>query len=173
LALRRSASDRIAAAEQITIDFEGLSNAPEFVLTNQISGVAFENVIVMTPATVRSSSGVDLSAATSGKSAASTFGAKIRFIRPVVKVSTTVSPSFVSVNARKESAYFTAYLKAYSQDGQIIASALAPVIGAVAEPEHIRNVAPSALSISSSRTIGLLFVRISLLPFLVAGESWG
>ena len=148
----------VQASEQITVDFEGLSNSGEFVLTNQVSGVIFENVVVMTPATVRCSVGGDLSAATSGSSAASSFGAKVRFKRPVVGVSMNVSSSFVTVPVNKVAGYFTAYLKAYDQGNKLITSATAPVISRVAEPEHIRNVAPAAISVSASIPISYVTI---------------
>jgi hypothetical protein len=137
------------ADQNITIDFEGLSDGPEFALKHELHGVTFENVVVMTPATVRTSTGHDLTAATSGRSAASTFGAKMRFSAPVVQIKMAVSPSFVSVNLHNERGYHTAHLKAYARDGSLLASAETSVTAAVTEPEHIRNVTPSIIGVSS------------------------
>src|SRR5947207_2632631 len=76
------------ASEKVVIDFEGLSNEPGNgqQLTDQITNVVFENVSVVTPATIGSSSAGTLSAATSGRSAAFSAGARILFRRPVVQV---------------------------------------------------------------------------------------
>ena len=60
-------SPSLLASEILTIDFEDLSDSAQHTLTNQIQGLVFEDVTVMTPATVRSSTDGDLSAAVSGR----------------------------------------------------------------------------------------------------------
>jgi hypothetical protein len=136
------------AAETMVVDFE----AGPAALT-QIPGISYENVQVVSPARIASSSGPDMSAATSGRWAALTLGARIHFSLPVIKVQMSVSPSFINVPRSMESAYFTAYLLAYKADGTLVAHSETPVISAVPLPEAVTNFTPSTISVSSATPI--------------------
>lgn len=148
------------ALEQVGIDFEGLSNQSELKLTNQIPGIVFEHVTVMSPAHTRSSTGSNILAATSGVCAASTFGARLRFHQPVVQVRMSVIRSFITVPVRQQTAYSMAYLVAYDQTGHRLNSSATPILTAVAEPEFVDYIRPAIIAISASVPIAWLTVDL-------------
>lgn len=137
------------AAQTETINFDGLSSQPMFPLTNQIPGVFFDGVQVLTPATIGDSPGIPLSAATSGQSAAFSSGARIFFSNPVVKVQTTVSPSFITVGFAMEPGWLTLLLTAYKHDGTVLTRSQGQIIYAAARYEDLTNFTPTTLSLSS------------------------
>jgi hypothetical protein len=159
------------AAETVVVDFEGLSSSPSFVLTDQIPGIVFDDVTVLTPATISSSPGIELSAATSGKSAAFTFGTLIHFNRPVTRVQMSVSPSFITVPLAMVSYDSSAYLVAYRQDGTVLTRSQTQIIEAVARQEDVTNFTPGTISVSSATPISYVSIDLDD-PFSPAGASF-
>lgn len=139
----------VEAADERTFDFEGLSGESEFPLTDQIPGLRFGGVVILTPAVVRSSLGIDLQTAPTGKSAASSTSASIQFESPVVEVRMLVSPSFLNVPISKDINFLTVHLTAYSLTGRVLARSTTPLVGAVPEREFVTNFRPAVVSISS------------------------
>jgi hypothetical protein len=162
-------------AEEIAVDFEGLSNAPEFKLTNQIPGIVFdgpiEGVTVVTPATIDSSPGISLPAVTSGKSAVLSWGARIRFSVPVVKVAMSLSPSRINLPLSMKASYGTAYLSGYRQDGTLLVRSETPLILAVARQEDLTNYTPSTISISAVTPISYVTIDLDD-PFNFGGTAF-
>jgi hypothetical protein len=69
----------------------------------------------------------------------------------------------------REASYHTAYLSAYAAGGTLIATATAPVIASISEPEHLQNFRPSTVAVSSS--IPIQFVTLDFDdPFLDDGS---
>jgi len=160
-----------AAAETKIIDFEGLSGLSDFQLTDQIPGLLFDSVEVITPATIGNSPGILLSAATTGKSAAFTFGTKIYCSNSVIKVQMTVSPSFITVPLNMQANWETAYLTAYNSNGAVLSQSQSQLIAAVAKNEDVTNFTPSVISVSSSTPIAYVTIDLDD-PFDHSGTSF-
>jgi hypothetical protein len=161
----------VAAAETELIDFDVLSGSPDFQLTDQIPGILFDSIEVITPATIGNSPGIPLSAATSGSSAAFSFGAKIYFSNSVIRVQMTLSPSFITVPLSMETYWETAYLTAYKRDGTVLSQSQAQIIAAVAKNEDVTNFTPSVISVSSSTPIAYVSIDLDD-PFSYSGTSF-
>jgi hypothetical protein len=163
---------RLAAGAQTTaIDFDGLSSSMDLLLTNQVPGLYFDGVQVVTPATIGNSPGIPMSAATSGSSAAFSSGAKIYFSNSVVKVEVTVSPSFITVPLVMQAAWETAYLIAYKADGTVLTRSQTQIIGAVGKDEDVTNFTPSVLSVSSTTPIAYITLDLDD-PFNYSGNTF-
>jgi hypothetical protein len=159
------------AAETRIVDFEGLSNVPDYQLKDQISGLFFDSVEVVTPATIFNSPGLPMSAATSGKSAAFSSGAKIYFSNSVIKVEVTVSPSFITVPLVMQAVWETAYLTAYKADGTVLTRSQTQIIGAVSKDEDVTNFTPSIISVSSTTPIAYVTLDLDD-PFNYSGNTF-
>jgi hypothetical protein len=130
------------AADTVLLDFE----TPATGL--QAPGVTFDGVQVV-EGQVWSSPGKILWTAPTGTQAAFTGGARIKFAIPVVKVSASLSLSFVTVPLARTRGSVTAWLCAYGADQQLIGKATTSLIAAVGEPELLDNFNPALISFAA------------------------
>lgn len=160
-----------AGAQTTTIDFNDLSSSSDLLLTDQIPGLVFVGVQVVTPATIGNSPGIPLSAAISGVSAAFSSGAKIYFSNSVIRVQVTVSPSFITVPLSMQALWQTAYLIAYKGDGTVLSRSQAEIIWAVSKDEDVTNFTPSTISVSSTTPIAYVTLDLDD-PFNYDGTTF-
>jgi len=136
-----------APGKKTVIDFDNLFPEAEASLTDEIRGLSFEGVYVFTPAVVRGST-LTLSAATSGESAASSFGAIIGFKKPVTAVSARFSPSFLAVNG--VSSFRDMYIVGYDALGNEVASGSGPVRFSAETHEQATMFSPALVELVSA-----------------------
>jgi hypothetical protein len=135
-----------APGKKTVIDFDDLFHEAAASLTDEIPGLSFEGVHVFTPAVVRGST-LTLSAATSGESAASSFGALIGFAKPVTAVSARFSPSFLSVNG--VSSFRDMHIVGYDALGNEVAAASGPVMFSAETHEQATAFSPALVELVS------------------------
>lgn len=152
------------ASETVVLDFERPATGLQF------PGVAFQYVDVI-KGEVRSSPGVILRTAPSGSMAAFGGGAKITFTIPVIKVSMLVSRSFITVPLKRVNSFQTARLNAFDAQGQLLATATAPVIAAVAEQEFLENFSPTPISVAAAVPIAQVTIDLGE-PFSSVGSMF-
>ena len=151
----------LASPEKVhVVDFENIFDEAEASLTDEIRGLRFDGVHVFTPAPVRNSASLPLSAATSGASAASTFGALIEFSKPVIAVSARFSPSFLAINGTFSARLL--YIVGYDAQGRRVAEAFGGVLTSVPDRETAESFVPSLVELRSEVPLAAVTIDFSL-----------
>jgi hypothetical protein len=144
----------LRATEKVTITFDDLKVQSGYLIpTNTaLQRVYFEGVWIEIPAIINTFQG-PLNVATSGRAMASTTGAKMRFSMPVFQITMNVAPPILFADPHKERGFLTAFLKAYTERGDLITTATTGVITATSDENEILNFTPTIISVSSATPI--------------------